>query len=150
MKNLEMFNNFIGLGYKKGIRRDKLIDMPVRNFIILRTTWPGKTIYYLDSGNSLFIPWEWIDLFTSFYIHSGSEVLYFDQPEEAYEGYFECFIWLCTDLMKYFGPSKIEGDGFLDTLGNICNLGTEKFRERYKNLDLEPFVYKSKRKTFTI
>ena len=44
MKNLEMFNNFIGLGYKKGIRRDKLVDMPVRNFVILRTTWPGKTI----------------------------------------------------------------------------------------------------------
>lgn len=151
MRNIEIFEDFINLGYNKSTRLNRLRDRVVSELIILRSTFAGDTVYYLQTGCSLFIPGDWMELFKSLYVHSGDRILYKKEPED--NNYYDSIIYLNIKLINILTGSKIDGDKFLDTLGDISNLGTNKFRKMLKNkydLYIEPFEYRSTTKTLEI
>ena len=153
MKNLEIFENFMNLGYTEGIRRTRMTDTTLGGLVILRSDYHGSTVHYLQDGSSLFIPWLWIDLFTSLYIHSGEQILFNDEIDAWAEGYKETFIYLFVKLVKNMTEGQVNGEEFLDILSDICIIKTSEFRTMLKekyNLVIEPFEYRSLHKTFEI
>jgi hypothetical protein len=151
MRNIEIFENFMNLGYSKSNRLNRLRDSVISELIILRSTFTGDTIYYLQTGCSLFIPGDWMELFKSLYVHSGDQILYKKEPRDS--DYYDNIIYLNIKLINILTGSKIDGNKFLDTLGDVSNLGTEKFRKMLKNkydLYIEPFEYRSIEKTLEI
>lgn len=151
MKNIEIFENFMNLGYSKSNRLNRLRDSVISELIILRSTFTGDTIHYLQTGCSLFIPGDWMELFKSLYVHSGDQILYKKEPCD--NDYYDNIIYLNIKLINLLTGSKIDGNRFLDTLGDVSNLGTEKFRKMLKNkydLYIEPFEYRSIAKTLEI
>lgn len=153
MKNLEIFENFMNLGYTEGVRQTRMTDTTLGGLVILRSDYYGSTVHYLQDGSSLFIPWLWIDLFTSLYIHSGEQILFNDEVDAWAEGYKETFIYLFVKLVKNMTGGRVNGEEFLDILSDICIIKTSEFRTMLKekyNLVIEPFEYRSLHKTFEI
>ena len=150
-KNIEILDTYLKLGYKECLRQNIGIkDKELLPFIINRSSYTGETIYYLKTGASLFIPWDWIDLFRGLFYYEGDLVL-----RNTSSDYYEKFIRLFTNLQSY--PidqcTKIDGENYLEILGDVCNLGTEKFRDFLKltyDLSYEPLEYRSLSKNFTI
>ena len=127
--NVEILEEYIGLGYTKS-KRMGLVDKALNSTTILRKQADGDTVYYLTSGDSLFIPYQWIDLFEGLYLYNGDKILF-----KPYYGkdYMEDFIYT---WMKY------EKEESLEILTDLCIIGTGKFREwmkeRYK-IRFNPF-----------
>lgn len=146
MKNLDILGRFLGVGYVEVHRSTRLIDYRLKDLVLLRKTSQGNTVYYLGNGNSVFMPWKWDDLFSSFYIHSGHQVLHNTEPEVS--DYFEKFISTITKLHSVTLSCRTDdgGQDYLDLLGELCNLGTtgmiDYLKESY-NISLNPFEYRS-------
>lgn len=152
-KNIEILDTYLKLGYRECPRRyyTDLLDKELcASLIFIRSTYYGDYIYYLQSGSSLFIPWEWINLFKGLWYYEGELI---DRNTE--NTYFEKFIRYFTTLQSF--PidhcTKIDGIKYLEVLGDICNLGTKKFRELLKkeyDLVYDPLEYKSLTNKYTI
>lgn len=152
-----LFRDFLSLGYVEGNNpwKDKVLDIPLGNLIVLRQSRKGLTVHYLYNGSTLFIPFRWHDLFQSFYIYSGDQILFLNE-EKAFRPdllpYKERMIWLNVELQSTIAK-RGPGTRFLDILGDICSLRTESFRKMLKlnyNLDIEPFEFTSLRKEIRI
>jgi hypothetical protein len=150
MTNQEILKDYLSLIYKKDSRQEKC-DIKIKDYIILRSTGMGDTIHYLTSGLSLFLPWSWISIFKGLFYYSGDQILYSGESIDTIEE----FIRLSVILQSYpLGQvSKVNGDKFLDTLGDLCNIGTGEFREymlKTYDIKVEPFEYDSLKKKIII
>ena len=124
---------YLSLGYSKPeLRVFELVDKMIEPTILKRSTKEGDTIHYLATGNSLFIPYMWIDIFDGLYLYDGNKILSMGKPIVS-ESALEAFIW---------GWMSYERSRSLEDLFYICKIGTEDprkwFRERYE-LKLNPF-----------
>lgn len=122
---------YLNLGYTPGHRDSRLTDKMLNPTTLLRSTEEGDTVYYLTSGDTLFIPYRWIDLFEGLYLYGGNLILF-----KPYYGkdYMEDFIQV---WMKY------EKDRSLDGITDLCILGTGKFRDwlsKEHGIELGPFI----------
>jgi len=137
MKNCEIFEEFLKLEYKPSQPPTTLRDTVLNDFELLRRTSEGYTVYYLNTGSSLFIPWKWIDLFLGFYYYAGERVSESDDKLDQ-------FIFLMTVLQCFHigSYSRLDGDRYLDILGDICKLGTKKFISSF-SINLPPIEYRS-------
>jgi len=151
MTNREILKNFLSLDYSKGKSPTRLKDIVIsRNeYIILREKPTRSILYYLSKGNSLSISWDWIDLIDSLYVYSGAFILEED-PDTLIDN-LDKFTYLFVKTHSNLKQKNLEE--FLLNLGDLCDIGTTKFRDFCKkdfNLNLEPFEFKSEKGIITI
>lgn len=121
-------------------------DTPIESSTFLRRNSLGYTIYYLYSGMSVFIPKEWVVLFTSFNEHSGDRVyrIPIDYCEDSIDVIGYSMLLLIESLNPSF--SSISSESVNSSLGNVYRLGTQEFiswtREEF-NLSLSSLELKS-------
>lgn len=145
----EVFEEFFKLSYtlKNNPLRNKIFsDHKIIEYVILRVTPTGDYIHYLYNGSSIFIPWEWIDLFSSFNIHSGFRIL--ECYDEDVDGSLSRFGYLMVKLISHLDQrlSSIDGENLLNILGELSVIGTKEFREWYSmefGMNLDSFEYRS-------
>ncbi len=124
MKLEKLLREFMKLGYvEKPCGPSNEIDTLLDTFIIGREKKSGYLIYYLFSGASLEIPWKWIDLFGQFFVHSYHRII---NGGVEIEDSLDEFIFKMTKLQQNFMTKK----KILETVGDICELGTKEFREK--------------------
>jgi hypothetical protein len=144
-----IFTEFMNLYYTStGNRPKELKDIPIKPGIIVRVTDNDYTIHYLTNGNYIRIPWEYIDLFSSLNTYAGDRILH-DRMEECTPA--NKFIKHFVLLTKYLSLGN--GDLFLYTLAEICDLGTKDFRDWYNikfNKNLNPIEFFSPDKNIII
>lgn len=126
MNTKKIMKEFMTLGYSgQGVRTERLEDVVIGNYIILRVSYLGIQVIWLGNGNKLLIPWEIVDLFTSLNTKCGEKILWEGDDEEADK--VERLIYLFVFLINQFNWSR--GRVFLEILGIICELGTQELRE---------------------
>ena len=126
MNTKKIMKEFMTLEYSgQGVRTDRLEDVLIGNYIILRISYLGLQVIWLGNGNKLLIPWEVVDLFTSLNTKFGEKILWEGDDEEADK--VERLIYLFVFLINQFNWSR--GRSFLEVLGIICELGTQELRE---------------------
>lgn len=150
MTNLEILDEYIELNYTPGSRKDKPRDLLVQDHIILRQNEMGDSVIYLENGNSLFIPWPWIDLFGGVFECRGGEVLFRESWDQG--DYFESMIYRCTKIQQYIEGvhRRINGPAYLDCLGDICRMGTGRlsdYLEKRHEIILDPLELESLKKS---
>lgn len=148
MDYLELFKDFMSLGYVEGQRQGTLKDVALTSTVFLRKEYLGDTIHYLDDGSSLFIPWVWCDIFHQFYIYSGCDDAGYSKACCNERDKLGRFIALSTKAQMYISGvlSEVDGSEYLETMGCICDMGTAQFRkwisEKY-GIRMMPFEYRS-------
>ena len=126
MKSL--FEEFLSLswhGYGVRSKGDTVDDIILGDYIIARVSSSGILIIWLVNGNKVKIPWEWLDIFTSFNAIHGERVLWLNKSEVNDK--IDEIIYKFTLLVNQFNWGK--GKEFLETLADICSIGTSEFRE---------------------
>ena len=124
----DLFTEFLALSWKgHGSRTSSLEDVILGNYIIARISYSGITVIWLANGNKLKIPWEWVDLFSSLNTIYGDQILW-NRDKEGLDRV-DRIICKFTLLINQFNWNK--GEDFLNTLADICDLGTKDFIEWY-------------------
>jgi hypothetical protein len=134
MNLIQLLQEFIQLGYqetKNGPEKD--IDRQIGELTVGRMNSSGYLVYYLYSGTSLLIPWKWIDLFQKFSENHGNRVLH--EKQKNIQDDPSKIIYLMTRFCQNF----IEKADALNTLGDICEIGTKELRKIFP--ELPPFEY---------
>lgn len=137
----EILREFLDLEYKEKNPPQKLSDMEINNLVVGRLNKNGYLIYYLHSGTSILIPWRWIDFFGQLFVHSGHKILNkdYDKMDEV-----ENLIYLMTKLQE----KLMTRNNILETVGQICKIGTVEFRKEYPIFP--PIQYSSRIKQIEI
>ena len=122
----ELFLEFLALSWAgHGDRMRGLEDIILGEYIIARITSSGITVIWLVNGNRLKIPWEWVDLFSSLNTIYGERIMW--KREGSDDDKIDRIIYKFTLLINQFNWGK--GEDFLNTLADICSLGTSEFIE---------------------
>ena len=126
----DIFKEFMTIAWTgPGDRFASLADTSLGKYIIARISGKGISVIWLLNGNRLKIPWEWVDLFTSFNAINGERVLWTGKSASL-EDDIDYIIYKFTLLINQYNWGK--GQDFLETLADICERKTEKFREWYR------------------
>lgn len=125
----ELFLEFLALSWSgHGERMRGLEDIVLGDYIIARLLDSGIIVIWLANGNRIKIPWEWVDLFTSFNVIYGERVLW--KKDIAKYDNVEKIIYKMTLLVNQINwGRKAE---FLENLADICSLGTKDFIEFFR------------------
>lgn len=147
----DIFKDFYELYYKEtgpSIREDlRDYRLSPSDYIILRRQAGGDYIYMLCSGTSIYIPFLWVDIFSSLNTYDGDKVLKgigMWTIDDKVSG----VIFLMTHLIHLvdaLGSRNFGGD-VIDTFNKICQIGTKEFRDWVKEgfgIDLPPLEYRS-------
>jgi len=137
----ELVEEFLELEYKEKGFSQRPSDVEIENLVIGRLDKRGYLIYYLHSGTSILIPWKWIDFFGQLFVHSGHKILTKNYNKEDE---FECFVYWMTKLQE----KLMIRNNILETIGQICKIGTSKFRKEYP--EFSPIQYSSRIKQIEI
>ena len=147
MRIENIFTEFMSLYYKEsGEKPNYLKDIPISSGVIARKTELGCTIYYLTTGSYIRIPWEFMDLFSSFNTYSGDRVINLKSDNQIEEFIQQFVRFIC--YLEYQNSDMI-----IQTFNNILDLRTSDFREWYKNKfnkKLRAIEFFSPNKTFEI
>lgn len=143
MTQKELFTEFIN--FRWGDRSEAGIntEVPTKDIIlgeltIARLNNKGCTIHYLSNGNSVCIPQIWIDIFTSFNVYSGAQVIHIGKGLDRVDNviYYMLLLVVSLDLKR--------GDEFLEILGKLSEIKTIDFREWVEekfNINLRPIQF---------
>lgn len=146
----------MNLSYCPTSRPNRLKDIKISDYIIARLFPNGCKIIYLFNGSSLFIPWSWLDLFTTFNMHSGDKIYHLSKLNDLENLDNIDKILLLFSKLSYSidsNLSRINGDEFLEILGEIGTTGTHVFRDWCKDefkINLDPLEYVSLDKNLEI
>jgi hypothetical protein len=144
MTQQELLYDYLMLdNYKKTIPPVQLVDIRINDLTILRKTSDGYRIYYFQNGYCIYIPWNWINLFSSFNTHSGYQSNYISiQPDS---NNLDKLIYYFTLFINFINREKFKDA--LKTLSIIFEIGTSELRDwlKEKNIDitLEKIVFSS-------
>lgn len=142
MTQQELLYDYLMLdNYKKTIPPVQLVDIRINDLTILRKTSDGYRIYYFQNGYCIYIPWSWINLFSSFNTHSGYQSNYISiQPDS---NNLDKLIYYFTLFINFINREKFKDA--LQTLSIIFEVGTSELRNwlKEKNIDitLEKIVF---------
>ncbi len=145
----DLFKEYLTLGYTPGESRKTFRDVDLGNYIIARETRRGYVIHYLFNGTRIEIDWEWVEVFEEFNVWR-------DNRDLVAEDGLETFILSFSRLVDSLFTSKPDSDT-LEILGDICQLGTKRFKkwleeEEFFELKekLKPIKYISLEKSFEL
>lgn len=156
MSLVDIFSEYLSLSHTPGIRSDKIKDIPISEYIIARKCFSGCKIIYLHNGSTVFIPWKWIDIFSSLNVHSGDRISYIRENIDTEDlGLIDKIILLFSRLVYFLdrGLSGISSEEFLTVLGDISSTGTKVFRDWCSEnfeIKLDPLEYTSIDKSLEI
>lgn len=120
----ELFSEFMILSYEPGNKYNNLRDILIKPpYTIVRLDGQDCKIIYMHSGLSITIPWKWIDVFTSYNVKYGYRAISIKPSEENIDRLIYNFLMFITFL------DNRRGDEFLNSLYNICRIGTKEFRK---------------------
>lgn len=143
----EIFSDFINLSYSPSNKVVKSIkDINLRELTIARISSNGCTIHFLCSGESFYIPWKWIDIFTSFDVDYGGMMLAIERSineDSDYLDRFGCYFNKFLKTLLNIPSSRVLNSQLLfELLFKIADLKTNKFivwcKENF-SLDLPNF-----------
>lgn len=141
MTQKELFSQFLKITVPSPLDLSREKDIVVGDFIIARLNSDGCCIHYLKKGDKLEIPKEWLDLFSSFNVHSGAQCIHLkDKGGDAIDK----VIYYMLLTITYLDLER--KDGLLNLLGQIGEIGTGDFRAWVKeefDIELKPFLYTS-------
>lgn len=137
----KIVEEFLKLEYKKKNSSQRPSDIEIENLVIGRLNKHGYLVYYLHSGTSILIPWIWIDFFGQLFVHSGHKIL---KKNYNKKDKFECFVYWMTKLQE----NLMTRNNILETIGQICKIGTTEFRKEYP--EFLPIQYSSRIKQIEI
>lgn len=151
MTHKELFTEFIKFRWVDN-RSEQSTEIPGKDvalgdFTIARINSRGCIIHYLANGNKVEIPKTWMDLFTSFNIYAGAQVIHEGLTGDNIDKmiYYMLLLVVVLDLKR--------GDEFLKILGSISEIKTLGFRNWVKenfNINLEPIQFTSIKKDLDI
>ena len=144
MTQKELLKNYLLVGnYKHTNPPSSLTDVKISDVAFLRKMDTGYYIYYLNNGNSIFIPWEWINLFSAFSAHSGYQSRHISVTDESDN--IDKVIYYFTILTTCIDCGNIEKA--VQVLSKIFEIGVSDFRnwikERDEDLNLENIIFSS-------
>lgn len=144
----DIFSDFYRLSYKDSPSTftQGFNDYFISTYIILRKCESGDYIYYLTTGSSIYIPIDWINIFSALEVYDGNRILkgYYQNSDDKISE----LCYLMTNLIYLINSLVVKktGNDILNTLEKICVIGTGDFRNwvvKEFNLILPQFEYRS-------
>ena len=140
MRPIDVFTEFVTLGYYPGKRPTETRDMRLKDYMIVRVDKNGWNVLSFLNGMSIYIPWLWTDLFRSLNTWGGHNVLRCSEILDNIDFTIYDFLRLTIYL------DTIDRTNFLDALGRLCKKGTKDFRDWFKfefDTQLRPLEFNS-------
>lgn len=135
-----IFDEFLFLN-KKEILDTKwtsiyLTDTPISEFVFYRDYGESVHFLYLYSGMSLTIPQEYMKVFFKFQSLKFEEII-----EMEPETIIDKFILYMSKISRMLSRKLCNDDPLelLDTIKNVCIIGTSEFREIYSMIEFFPW-----------
>ena len=122
----ELFKEFIQISYNPDFTwHSDLRDLSIGSGAIARVGNSGIKVHYLTSGSRITIPKEYILLFEQLNVSYGDRILYINRLNK--KDTISKFIYKFLRLLLYLNASR--GKDFIDTLLEICEIGSQEFRD---------------------
>lgn len=148
---LDVFTEFMTLNYKKGkwSHEDNLLDTQLDSFTISRFFDKGVKIIFLNSGTSIFIDKNWLDIFISLNTFAGYKIKSMSDDIDKEDELSSFISKFCEFQHLLYTNNKLA----IDKFSEICLIGTEEMRKLVSskfNINLPTIEYYSIKGNFEI
>lgn len=150
MKQSEILHEFLVLNtWAPGIKSKSIKDRYLDNRCLLREYNNKITMYFLDSGQTLIIPRDYIQIMRSLDVGSGERLHYneISDPDRL-----DLFISGLAKVVKLLDTTTGLSDDIRDIFLGLARLGTKEFREFLvkHDISLKPWSYEEPGKTLEL
>lgn len=150
MKQSEILHEFLVLNtWVPGIRSKSIKDRYIDFRCLIREYGSKITIYFMDSGQTLVIPRDYIQLIRSLDVGSGERLHY---NEVTNPSRLDLFISGLSKAVKLLDTTTGPSEDLREIFLGLARLGTQEFREFLENHDisLKPWSYEEPGKTLEL
>ena len=150
MKQSEILHEFLVLNtWIPGIRSKTLNDRYLDHRSLIREYGNKVILYFMDSGQTLVIPRDYIQIMRSLDVGSGERLHY---NEISGSNRLDLFISGLAKAVKLLDTTSGLSEDLRDILLGLARLGTLEFRDFLKdhNISLKPWSYEEPGKTLEL
>ena len=150
MKQSDILHEFLVLNtWVPGMRSKTLKDRYLDHRCLVREYGGKVTLYFLDTGQTLVIPRDYIQIMRSLDVGSGERLHYNEVTEPDRLNLFISGLAKATKLLDTTTGSS---EDLRDILLGLARLGTQEFRDFLKDHDisLKPWSYEEPGKTLEL
>jgi hypothetical protein len=150
MKQSEILHEFLVLNtWTPGIKSKSIKDRYLDNRCLLREYNNKITMYFLDSGQTLIIPRDYIQIMRSLDVGSGERLHY---NEVSDPDRLDLFISGLAKAVKLLDTTTGLSEDLKDIFLGLARLGTHEFRDFLRNheVSLKPWSYEEPGKTLEL
>lgn len=150
MKQSDILHEFLVLNtWVPGMRSKTLKDRYLDHRCLVREYGGKVTLYFLDTGQTLVIPRDYIQIMRSLDVGSGERLHYNEvtEPDRL-----NLFISGLAKAVKLLDTITGSSEDLRDILLGLARLGTQEFRDFLKDHDisLKPWSYEEPGKTLEL
>jgi hypothetical protein len=150
MKQSDILHEFLVLNtWVPGMRSKTLKDRYLDHRCLVREYGGKVTLYFLDTGQTLVIPRDYIQIMRSLDVGSGERLHYNEvtEPDRL-----NLFISGLAKAVKLLDTTTGSSEDLRDILLGLARLGTQEFRDFLKDHDisLKPWSYEEPGKTLEL
>lgn len=150
MKQSDILHEFLVLNtWVPGVRSKTLKDRYLDRRCLVREYGGKVTLYFLDTGQTLVIPRDYIQIMRSLDVGSGERLHYNEvtEPDRL-----NLFISGLAKAVKLLDTTTGSSEDLRDILLGLARLGTQEFRDFLKDHDisLKPWSYEEPGKTLEL
>ena len=150
MKQSEILHEFLVLNtWVPGVRSKTLKDRYLDRRCLIREYGSKVILYFLDTGQTLVIPRDYIQIMRSLDVGSGERLHYNEVLEPSR---LDLFISGLAKATKLLDTTTGSSEDLRDILLGLARLGTQEFRDFLKDHDilLKPWSYEEPGKTLEL
>ena len=150
MKQSEILHEFLVLNtWTSGVRSKTLKDRYLDSRCLIREYGSKVTLYFLDTGQTLVIPRDYIQIMRSFDVGSGERLHY---NEISNPNRLNLFISGLAKAVKLLDTTTGSSEDLRDIFLGLARLGTQEFRDFLKEYEifLKPWSYEEPGKTLEL
>ena len=150
MKQSEILHEFLTLNTMvSGTRSGSLKDRYLNKRCLIREYGRKITMYFLDSGQTLTIPRDYIQIMRSLDVGSGERIHYNEVTEPSR---LDLFISGLAKAVKLLDTTTGPSEDLKDILLGLARLGTKEFRDFLSDheISLNPWSYEEPGKTLEL
>ena len=150
MKQSEILHEFLVLNtWIPGIRSKTLNDRYLDHRSLIREYGNKVILYFMDSGQTLVIPRDYIQIMRSLDVGSGERLHY---NEISGSNRLDLFISGLAKVVKLLDTTSGPSEDLRDILLGLARLGTLEFRNFLEdhNISLKPWSYEEPGKTLEL
>ena len=150
MKQSDILHEFLVLNtWVPGMRSKTLKDRYLDHRCLVREYGGKVTLYFLDTGQTLVIPRDYVQIMRSLDVGSGERLHYNEvtKPDRL-----NLFISGLAKAVKLLDTTTGSSEDLRDILLGLARLGTQEFRDFLKDHDisLKPWSYEEPGKTLEL